>query len=95
MHNKFLEKYPKLWIPTTGDQIRIIQILGSLKQPVTTWHYNVGDTGIIQGTGLSDIADEYVYNVYFDMYNREFPVYREEFDLIRSNNEKQIPREIS
>ena len=51
MKNKFLEKYPNLWIPKVGDKVEIVQILYSDRSVVCNpelWNYQIGDVAIIE-----------------------------------------------
>ena len=47
MSNKFLEKYPNLWIPKVGDKVEIIKVLNNIKKPTDNWYYKIKDTGEI------------------------------------------------
>jgi len=85
-HNKFLSKYPNLWIPKIGDKVRVIQVLDSLGDIVTNpsekgWSYNTNDIGFI--LKISTI----VYDICLVKNNDIVTVYKQEVELC-SNDSK-------
>jgi hypothetical protein len=72
--NKFLERYPELWVPSIGDRVRVIKLCAP-------GEYKIGYTGKI--THIWDFGDVHtIYDIEFSNIEDEQRLYREEFEII-------------